>query len=121
MERRIGQLPADVKFRYQKDQGFQSLVDSGIGKELSTSGYCWAACLDMALSPFIPDDAVRDGIITDSVKDQRLGTKAFTPNGELSSERIGDLVDVVNENLTTGNFQARLNLIREQRFSDFHL
>lgn len=121
MERKVRQLPADVKFIYQKDQRFQSLVDFGIGKELSSSGYCWAACLDMALSPFVPDDSVREGVIANSVQDQRLGAEAFTANGELSSEKIGDLVDIVNENLVSGNLEARLKLLREQRFNDFHL
>ena len=116
-----GQLPADVKFRYQKDNGFQALVDSGIGRELSGSGYCWAACLDMALSPFIPQDLLRDGIIREAVGNERLGPDAFTKKGELSTEKIGDLVDAINESLDSGNLRARLKLIREQQFKDFHL
>lgn len=116
-----GQLPADVKFRYQKDNGFQALVDSGIGRELSGSGYCWAACLDMALSPFIPDDAFRDSVITDSVKDERLGHDAFTSKGELVTGRMGDLVDVVNGRLSAQNSRARLKLIEGLPLNDFHL
>jgi len=115
------QLPADVKFRYQKDTRFQTLVDHGIGTELSTSGYCWAACLDMALSPFIPDEVVRNGIITDSVKDGRLGKDAFTEIGGLARDRIGDLVDVVNGRLLAQDFRARLKLIKGQPFDKFHL
>jgi len=115
------QLPANVKFTYQKDTSFQTLVDHGIGTELSTSGYCWAACLDMALSPFIPDDVIRKGIIAGSIKDEKLGKDAFTDIGGLAIARIGDLVDVVNGRLAVQNFSARLKLINEQTLSDFHL
>jgi hypothetical protein len=111
----------EVKFRYQRDPNFQLLVDLGIGSALSDSGYCWAACLDMALSPFVVEDKIRQGVVLDAVRDERLATGVFNAKGELLTGKIEDFVAVINETLSTGNLSPRLTLIREPRDVDFHL
>lgn len=120
MEKRPILGSPEVSFRYQKDPTFQILVDAGIGTELSSSGYCWAACLDMALSPFVAEDAARQQIINDSVRHQRLMRDAFTPNGELHGDKLEDMIAVVNENLSTRNLAPRLRLIDGIAFDNFH-
>jgi hypothetical protein len=120
MEKGPKPLPGEVKFVYQKDPSFQVLVDKGIGTELTSSGYCWAACLDMALSPFVLDDTQRRQIILDSVKHEKLADGAFNEKGEFNSDKAEDLVDILNNNLLAQGASVRLNLIRGQEFSDYH-
>lgn len=111
---------AEFKFRYQKDSGFQTLIDVGIGNELSDSGYCWAACIDMALSPFVLDE-LRSQIIVNSVKHEKLANGGFNSRGELNTNKLVDFVDVINESLINQKLSPRLNLIINQKFDDYHL
>jgi len=108
------------KFRYQKDSEFQALIENGIGNELSDSGYCWAACLDMALSPDVPEH-IRMQVLIDAVNDEKLAEGVFNQRGELNTHRLGDFVDVVNEYLSNQKLLPRLNLIKNQKFDDYHL
>jgi len=108
------------KFRYQKDADFQALIEQGIGHDLSESGFCWAACTDMALSPFIPEN-IRLKLIIDSTKHKNLESGVFTSKGELNRLRLNDFVTVINENLSMQKLSATLNLIENQRLNDYHL
>lgn len=48
-----------IKFQYQRGDRFQRLVDEGFAKTLEESNFCGLACMDMAISAYIPDDDKR--------------------------------------------------------------
>lgn len=117
----FGSLPAEVKFLHQKDPKMQALVDVGVGESLETSGYCWAACIDMALSPFIQDDNARHEVLLNSVNHESLANGVFNKKGELLEGGISNLVDAVNRNLRAINAVPRLMLLEDADLHDYHL
>lgn len=122
MENRIGHgTPLAIEFKYQKDASMEYLRKAGIGQtELTDSGYCWAASIDMALSAFIPNPQIRENIIRATVASDTLAN-AFDQKGAMSAQdHIKPLVDSLNQQLNQISQQVRANLILNPSFTDFH-
>lgn len=108
------------KFRYQKDENFQALIEQGIGHDLSDSGFCWAACVDMSLSPSVPEP-IRLQIIINAVKHEKLNGNGFKENGALYRHKLEDFVDIINGTLTAQKLPSRLKYIPKRKLEDYHI
>lgn len=54
-----------VKFCPQKGQRYLPLVESGLAENIEVSGFCWLACIDMAISTNQPNDEKRFQIVSE--------------------------------------------------------
>jgi hypothetical protein len=122
---RMGKTPEaglvqDVTFKFQGDPSFRYLKEAGVGKDLSNSGYCWAACIDMALSPFIPDDLLREMVIGEAVKSQKSPSEVFTANGSLLLSGLEGLLAGINSKVAETSPLVTLDLIKPAGIGDIH-
>ncbi len=108
-----------VKFCPQKGAQYHPLIRAGFAKDLETSGFCWLAQLDMAISTREPIDERRFKIvfgIAESFKDLGMLTK---DGGIETKDREPEYLDVINNHMSEGEIPLEIALLDITGSQDF--
>src|SRR3989338_8795187 len=110
----------EVRHRYQKDPVFQNLIDQGIGKSLPDSGFCWAACADMAFSAFIPNSSIHENVMRAFINELKANV-TFNEKGEFNMGENGkEFVNATMKSAGDHMVPLEAKIINEPTFNDFH-
>jgi len=102
-----------VQFRYQKDPMYARFQNEGIVPDLSASGLCWIACIDMALSPYAPAELDRLDLL------MKLGKKMKEVNtlderGRFHTQHADSLRDSLQELVSVAGIPVDVSVLERQ-------
>lgn len=107
-----------IRYRYQRSNEYQVFVNEGMASELSTSGFCWLACLDMLSSIHLPNDKVRMETmlkIARAVNENRM----LMENGGIKFYDFAwDYVDIIDHYFSESNIPVEPDLALLQSEKD---